>query len=119
MISEFLAVLNMFVIALLSIYGALGLFTLWLYWKHRNREYSLPNQSEADLPFVTVQLPVFNERFVIKRLIDSAVQLEYPRDRLQIQVIDDSTDQTTDIAAARVSHYKELNIAIEHIFIVG
>ncbi|MBI3760027.1 MAG: histidine kinase, partial [Deltaproteobacteria bacterium] len=47
-----------------------------------------------DLPFVTVQLPVYNERHVIERLIDRVAQLRYPHDRLEIQVLDDSTDET-------------------------
>ena len=55
------------------------------------------------LPRVTVQLPVFNERAVIERLIDAACRLNYPRDLLDIQVLDDSTDDSVDVAAARVA----------------
>jgi cellulose synthase/poly-beta-1,6-N-acetylglucosamine synthase-like glycosyltransferase len=67
------------------------------------------------LPEVTIQLPIYNERFVIERLIDSAVRINYPRDRLQIQVIDDSDDETTAIAAARIAQYQAEGIAIEHV----
>jgi cellulose synthase/poly-beta-1,6-N-acetylglucosamine synthase-like glycosyltransferase len=115
MMSELLAWLNTLIVALLSVYGALGLFTLWLYWRYRSQGYPPPQLSLSELPSVTVQLPIFNERFVVERLIDAAVHLEYPRDRLQIQVIDDSTDDTVDIAATVVAHYRELKISIEHV----
>ena len=50
--------------------------------------------NEGELPFVTIQLPIFNEQFVIERLIEACCRLEYPRDRFEIQVLDDSTDET-------------------------
>ena len=98
----------------LSLYGFLGLLTLWLYWRHRHDAFPLPDAAEADLPPVTVQLPIFNERYVVERLIETAVSLNYPPDRLQIQVIDDSTDDTTTKAAMLVQHYnkKGVNIAL-------
>jgi cellulose synthase/poly-beta-1,6-N-acetylglucosamine synthase-like glycosyltransferase len=68
------------------------------------------------LPKVTIQLPVFNERFVIGRLVDAATQLDYPADKLQIQVIDDSTDDTTEIAGKLVNRYQAqgMNIQLLH-----
>ncbi|MBD2700936.1 glycosyltransferase [Spirosoma sp. BT702] len=66
-------------------------------------------------PTVTVQLPVYNELYVIERLIDAVVQLRYPQDKLDIQVLDDSTDETTDLIARKVAHYKQQGIAIEHV----
>lgn len=57
---------------------------------------------EQDFPFVTVQLPVFNERYVIERLIESVANLDYPLDRLEIQFLDDSTDETTAIAKKKI-----------------
>ncbi len=68
---------------------------------------------EADLLPVTVQLPIFNEALVVERLIEAAVRLDYPVDRLQIQVLDDSTDETTAIALARVEHYRQQGFNIE------
>jgi cellulose synthase/poly-beta-1,6-N-acetylglucosamine synthase-like glycosyltransferase len=65
-----------------------------------------------DLPRVTVQLPIFNERLVVGRLIDAAVNMDYPSDRLQIQVIDDSTDETTQNAANLVYDYREKGVDI-------
>ena len=81
----------------IAVFGVLGLVTLWYYWRHRNDTFPCPDVEPEKLPKVTVQLPVYNERFVIGRLVDAAVRLEYPPDRLQIQVIDDSSDDTTSI----------------------
>ncbi len=66
-------------------------------------------------PKVTVQLPVFNERYVIKRLLDSVTSLNYPKDKLEIQVLDDSTDDTTIIAASRIDFFRSAGFNIEHI----
>jgi cellulose synthase/poly-beta-1,6-N-acetylglucosamine synthase-like glycosyltransferase len=73
--------------------------------------------SEIELawPAVTVQLPVYNERNVVERLIDRVAELDYPRDRLEIQVLDDSTDETVALAAAKVAHYRALGFDIHHI----
>ena len=100
----------------LALYGFLGLFTLWLYWRHRHDTIPQPVVTPTDLPSVTVQLPIFNERYVIKRLIDAAVAINYPADRLQIQVIDDSTDDTTETAVALVNQYQNqgINISLVH-----
>jgi cellulose synthase/poly-beta-1,6-N-acetylglucosamine synthase-like glycosyltransferase len=70
---------------------------------------------EAALPRVTVQLPVYNERHVIERLIDRVAALSYPRDRLEIQVLDDSTDETVALASARVAHHRAHGLDIRHI----
>ncbi|MVM36264.1 glycosyltransferase [Spirosoma sp. HMF4905] len=67
------------------------------------------------LPRVTVQLPVYNELYVVKRLIDSVVQLRYPKDKLDIQLLDDSSDETVELIAHKVAAYKELGFDIEHI----
>src|ERR1700744_5625796 len=61
--------------------------------------------AEGQLPFVTIQLPIFNEQFVIDRWIDAVCKLEYPRDRFEIQVLDDSTDETTGVAREIVERY--------------
>ena len=68
------------------------------------------------MPTVTVQLPIFNEALVVERLIDAVARMDYPAPLLQIQVLDDSTDETTQLAAARVEHYRQLgkNIDLIH-----
>ncbi len=68
-----------------------------------------------DLPSVTVQLPLYNERFVVERLLDRVVALRYPRDRIEIQVLDDSTDDTVALAAARIAHFRAQGVDIRHL----
>lgn len=67
------------------------------------------------LPFVTLQLPVYNERHVIERLIDHVAALDWPEDRFEIQVLDDSTDETVGLAAARVAHHRAAGVDIKHL----
>jgi cellulose synthase/poly-beta-1,6-N-acetylglucosamine synthase-like glycosyltransferase len=68
-----------------------------------------------DPPPVTVQLPVYNERYVIRRLLKAVCALDYPRDRLEIQVLDDSTDDTVEITSRLVSTYREQGLPVVHI----
>ncbi len=100
---------------LLALY-ALNAWTLTLlYLKYRPSFFSnRPNGhvKEGRLPVVTVQLPIFNEALVVERLIDAVVQLDYPRSLLEIQLLDDSTDETTDLASARVDHYRQQGFRI-------
>jgi cellulose synthase/poly-beta-1,6-N-acetylglucosamine synthase-like glycosyltransferase len=82
-----------------------------LYFRHRKDR--LPRPEIKDFPRVTVQLPIFNEVFVVERLIASIIRLDWPRDRLQIQVLDDSTDETTAVTHACVDAYRAQGIDIE------
>jgi hypothetical protein len=94
-------------------YSAHRYVTLWR-WARR-REVVLPSVSpeHAPLPIVTLQLPLYNERLVVERLIDAAVAMDYPSERLQVQVLDDSTDETTVLATAAVARYRARGIDIE------
>jgi cellulose synthase/poly-beta-1,6-N-acetylglucosamine synthase-like glycosyltransferase len=83
----------------LSAYGVHRYFIIYLFLKNRKRE-PVPASHFQDLPRVTVQLPIFNEIYVVERLLRSVSELDYPRDKLQIQVLDDSTDDTRDVTAA-------------------
>ncbi|MCB0704111.1 MAG: glycosyltransferase family 2 protein [Saprospiraceae bacterium] len=67
------------------------------------------------LPFVTIQLPVFNELYVVERLIDNILLFDYPKDRYEIHILDDSTDETVDIVAKKVAEYKALGFQIQQI----
>jgi len=60
--------------------------------------------------YVTIQTPMFNEKFVAARIIDAVAAFDYPKDKLQIQVIDDSTDESVAIAAERVAYYNSLGV---------
>ena len=93
-------------------YSAHRLLTLRR-WRGRSRNVVAATNLPSPLPSVTVQLPLFNERAVVKRLIDAAAALDYPRDLLQVQVLDDSTDETTTRARNRVQHWRALGVAIE------
>ncbi|NJC28022.1 cellulose synthase family protein [Neolewinella antarctica] len=72
-------------------------------------------QDQPYYPFVTVQLPVFNELYVIDRLIDTVAKFNYPKDRFEIHILDDSTDETVEIVAEKVRTYKALGFNIEQI----
>jgi cellulose synthase/poly-beta-1,6-N-acetylglucosamine synthase-like glycosyltransferase len=113
---ELLALLYTLSTAGLAIYGLLGLLTLALFWRHRHEVIEHPSTPFHLLPPVTVQLPLFNETAVVRSLLQAVTRLDYPRDRLQIQVIDDSTDETTAQARAYVQAYRSqsLNIALLH-----
>ena len=82
----------------LSAYGVHRYFIIYLFLKNRKRK-PVPAARFEHLPVVTVQLPIFNEIYVAERLLRSVSQLDYPRDLLQIQVLDDSTDDTREITA--------------------
>src|SRR5579883_3244221 len=82
------------VLAILSVYGLHRFDTIHTYFKHRRKATSEPPQRFEQLPRVTIQLPLYNERYVLERLIDETIKIEYPRELLQIQVLDDSTDDT-------------------------
>lgn len=97
----------------LALYGCLGVVTLFFYWRHRHRKHALPLVHERELPPVVVQLPIYNEQFVVERLIDAAAQLDYPHDRLHIQVCDDSADNTTPLAQSLVEKWRQAGASIE------
>ena len=111
--SDLLAWFYALAVAGLSVYGLLGLLTLWYYWRHRHDAFPCPDVKDGAWPKVTVQLPIYNERYVVERLIESAIRLDYPPDRLQIQVIDDSTDDTTEKAAVVVERYRRQGVNIQ------
>jgi cellulose synthase/poly-beta-1,6-N-acetylglucosamine synthase-like glycosyltransferase len=69
----------------------------------------------SEYPFVTVQLPIFNELYVVERLIDTVALFDYPKDRFEIQVLDDSTDETVDITRKKVEEYQAKGFDIVHI----
>src|SRR5262245_11596441 len=83
----------------LAAYGVHRCLLVFLYLRHRDRR-AHPPADPPTWPRVTVQLPVYNERYVVGRLIDAVASLDYPREALEIQVLDDSTDDTAEIAAA-------------------
>jgi cellulose synthase/poly-beta-1,6-N-acetylglucosamine synthase-like glycosyltransferase len=113
--SEF-AVLGLYFLTLviLAVFGLHRYIMVYLYYKHRDRRaVALP--LPAQLPRVTVQLPLYNEMYVVERLLDSVSKIQYPRELLEIQVLDDSTDETVQIARAAVERHRENGIDIQYI----
>src|SRR4029079_2561122 len=86
-------VLYFFVLSILAIYGWHRYYLVYLYMKHKDQAPAPPEPLLA-FPPVTVQLPIYNEMYVADRLIDAVCEMDYPRDLLEIQVLDDSTDET-------------------------
>jgi cellulose synthase/poly-beta-1,6-N-acetylglucosamine synthase-like glycosyltransferase len=107
-------VLYFFVLSILAIYGWHRYYLVYLYMKHKG---NVPPELPAPevLPRVTVQLPIFNEMYVADRLIDAVCEIDYPRDLLEIQVLDDSTDETTEIAELAVRRYAARGFDIKYL----
>lgn len=103
------------VMVMLAVYGIHRYQLAWLYFKHKKNYNPEPPQRFAELPMVTVQLPVYNEQFVIERLVEAVCAMQYPREKLEIQFLDDSTDETQNVAAALVERYAVLGHPIKYI----
>jgi cellulose synthase/poly-beta-1,6-N-acetylglucosamine synthase-like glycosyltransferase len=113
MLHTLLVVLYFTVLLGLSAYGLHRLHLVILCWRHKARiaeAQVMPSITEEELPVVTIQLPLFNESTVAARLLDSVAKMDYPRDRLEIQVLDDSTDETQMLVRAHVDRLREQGI---------
>ncbi|HEX9116356.1 MAG TPA: glycosyltransferase [Anaerolineae bacterium] len=97
----------------LAVYGIQSLVFTALFLRHRREQPQLPSVAEDSWPSVAIQLPIFNERHVVERLIDAAACLDYPGDRLEVQVLDDSTDETSAIAEARAAYHRARGINVQ------
>src|SRR5580704_15753999 len=96
----------------LSAYGVHRYFIIYLFLKNRKHN-AVPAGSFESLPKVTVQLPIFNEIYVVERLLRSVSEIDYPKDRLQIQVLDDSTDDTREITAVCAEELRERGFDVQ------
>lgn len=103
------------VMIILAFYGLHRYQLVYLYYKHRKNAAKEPPKHFEQLPRVTVQLPIFNEQFVIDRLIEACCNLDYPRELLEIQVLDDSTDETKEVARGIVEQYHSAGHPIVYI----
>jgi cellulose synthase/poly-beta-1,6-N-acetylglucosamine synthase-like glycosyltransferase len=103
------------VMIVLAIYGVHRYTLCYLYFKHRKNYNPNPIRHFDELPRVTIQLPIFNEQFVIDRLVEAICGIDYPKDKLEIQVLDDSTDETTEVASGIVARYAALGHPIVYI----
>jgi cellulose synthase/poly-beta-1,6-N-acetylglucosamine synthase-like glycosyltransferase len=101
-------------LALLACYGIYRYHLLALYYRVRTRRPSAAHTLDS-WPKVTIQIPVYNERYVVERSIQSACDVDYPKDRLEIQILDDSTDETSDIIRRVIEQYRRQGLVINHV----
>jgi cellulose synthase/poly-beta-1,6-N-acetylglucosamine synthase-like glycosyltransferase len=102
------------VLILLATYGIHRYTLVYLYYKNKKNRSTDPENRFSELPRVTVQLPIFNEQYVIDRLLEAVCRLDYPQQKLEIQVLDDSTDETAEVARGLVEHYAARDYAIHY-----
>lgn len=104
------------ILGILAVYGGYRVKQVIDFWRYR---HFIPrpkaHYSEAELPHITVQLPLFNEMYVVERLVKAVTEIDYPREKFEIQVLDDSTDETVKIAEATVAAYKRQGFDISYI----
>src|SRR5216684_2769694 len=102
-----------FVLIILAVYGWHRYYVVYLYKRNRGKGPK-PGPMPDPPPIVTIQLPLYNEMYVADRLIEAVCRIEYPRDRLEIQVLDDSNDETRSIAELAVRRFAEEGIDIKY-----
>lgn len=99
----------------LFLFGLNSLLLSFLYiLNRRKRRGIMTGQPPVEWPFVTIQLPIFNERYMVQRLLEAVTSLDYPADRLQIQVLDDSTDSTVEMVRPLVDAYQQQGVNIQY-----
>src|SRR6516162_2899028 len=102
------------ILVILATYGIHRYHLVYLYLKHKDK-VAKPKAVLEVKPRVTVQLPIYNELYVVERLVEAACNIRYPKELLEIQVLDDSTDGTDQVAAAAVAKYQQSGFDIQHI----
>ena len=98
------------ILVILSFYGCHRFEMIRKFYQHRDAHSPEPAARFAELPRVTIQLPLYNERYVVERLLEEVSKTEYPRELLQIQVLDDSTDETHPFTEALVREYQAAGV---------
>lgn len=98
----------------LSVYGIHRYAIIYLFLKHRKNSPQ-PDRLFEELPTVTVQLPIYNEYYVVRRLIEAVGKIDYPKDRLQIQILDDSTDETREVAQAEAGRLQAKGFDVSYL----
>jgi len=111
---EFILLTYIFSLTVLFVFGSHGFIMIYYYLKFRSMKSQAAQEIES-YPLVTVQLPVYNELYVVGRLIDASCTMVYPKDKLEIQVLDDSTDQTVEMVAGYVEKYRRQGFDIKHV----
>lgn len=99
-------------LGILAVYGLHRYLTMARYWRHGRGLPQEPSRRFEQLPRVTIQLPIYNERYVIRRLLEAVSHVRYPRELLDIQVLDDSTDETRAITERLVGEYRAAGLPV-------
>ena len=111
-----IALIYLVVLLWLAMYGVSNLINAALYLRvKRSLRAKKPMHAPKEWPRITIQLPIYNEKYTVERLLRAVTQLEYPADRLQIQVLDDSTDDTAQLVSALVDTYKSQGVNIDRL----
>src|SRR5437764_6632 len=114
-----LVALYLFTLSILAVYGMYRYVQILIYYRHLHKVPAPAGKfsegAGGGLPYVTVQLPMYNEMYVAQRVIEGACQIDWPREKLQIQVLDDSTDQSADIAKACCDRMRRLGHNVQYI----
>jgi cellulose synthase/poly-beta-1,6-N-acetylglucosamine synthase-like glycosyltransferase len=103
-----------FVLVILAVYGWHRYYLVYLYMRHKDQQPT-PLGTFVSLPVVTIQLPLYNEMYVVDRLVDAVCRIDYPRELLEIQVLDDSTDETNEIAELATRRFAVQGIDIKYV----
>lgn len=99
-------------LSFIFLYSIVQINLVYNYVSKRKNQEPTPVLNESELPFVTVQLPLYNELYVVERLIDAVTLFDYPKDKFEIQLLDDSNDETLNIVATKVKQYQSLGFSI-------
>ncbi|MCF8344671.1 MAG: glycosyltransferase, partial [Bacteroidales bacterium] len=105
-----------FALTLILFYSLMQMSLVINYLKYKKRKQEIPDSllnGKGRLPLVTIQLPVFNEKYVVERLLNAVAKFDYPRQRMEIQLLDDSTDETVEISRKKVDELKKQGFNIE------
>jgi cellulose synthase/poly-beta-1,6-N-acetylglucosamine synthase-like glycosyltransferase len=111
---EVILLAYIFSLTVLFIFGSHGFIMIYYHLKYGSRKHTTP-EINGEYPHVTIQLPVYNEMYVVGRLIDASCAIIYPKEKLEIQVLDDSTDRTVDVVTSHVARYRKLGYNITHV----
>ena len=104
-----------FVLVILGLYGWHRYYLVYAYMKNKDRAPGPTPPWEGPLPAVTIQLPLYNEMYVVDRLLQATARIDYPKELLEIQVLDDSTDETTEVARRAVDRLAAQGVDIKYI----
>ncbi len=116
LIPEIIPRIYLMTLAIISLYGFHKILMIWRFYKSKAVPLKpLSHFQAADLPTVTVQLPIFNEMNVAERLLEAVANLHYPSDKLEIQVLDDSTDETQEICLQKVKELRARNLNVTYL----